>query len=110
MELRGNSKDDVPVKPINPIVTYLCAASAHTRPLTTTLSHLLICARLAASCAARSRATFSLGVSPPPGVIVPGLGAPLRPGIECDMEGSLGRGDDGKDVLEAAERGTVGFE
>lgn len=41
----------------------LCALSAHTLPLTTTLSHVVICAARSRNLASRSLATFSAGDS-----------------------------------------------
>ena len=41
----------------------LCALSAHTLPLTTNLSHVVVCASLSRNLACRSLATFSAGVS-----------------------------------------------
>lgn len=50
----------------NPTMLYtlnLCALSAHTLPLTTSLSHGVICAARSRKRASRSLATFSAGVS-----------------------------------------------
>ncbi len=50
-----------------PMILYtetLCALSAHTLPLITTRSHLVICDSLSRNLASRSLATFSPGVSP----------------------------------------------
>lgn len=51
----------------NPTILYmeiLCALSAHTLPLITTLSHVVICASRSRNLASRSLATFSAAVSP----------------------------------------------
>ena len=41
----------------------LCRVSAHTLPLTTNRSHLVVCAARSFNLASRNRATFSAGVS-----------------------------------------------
>jgi hypothetical protein len=67
---------DVPVKPIKLSVVNLCAKSATTLPLLTTLSNVLSCANFDLRAASRNRATFCCGVSlggagPPIGIVVP---------------------------------------
>ena len=78
----------------------LCALSAHTLPLITTLSHVVICASFSFNLACRSLATFSAAVSPG-GVLpwAPFLG--FIGGGEARAVG-LSRGLGlGRDVLEA---------
>jgi hypothetical protein len=54
----------IPVNPINVNAVKRCARSAHTRPLTNTLSNVLTFSSLALAAAALSLATFCCGVSP----------------------------------------------
>ena len=86
-EMKGKEREKVSwgVKYIleNPTMLYtlnLCALSAHTLPLTTTRSHVVICAARSRNLASRSRATFSAGDS---------LGGALPGVLFC---GSIGGG------------------
>lgn len=78
----------------------LCALSAHTLPLTTTLSHVVICASLSFNLACRSLATFSAAVSPGGELPwVPFLGSIGGGGVRASgLSRALGLG---RDVLEA---------
>jgi len=54
---------NLPVNPISESVVNLCARSAQTRPLDTTLSNVFSCPCFALLAASRSLATFCCGVS-----------------------------------------------
>ena len=95
------------MSPISPSAVNLCALSAHTLPVTTTLSHVLIWMRsLAAARAARSLATFCAGVSafgiagrsddgPPP--IAPLRVPATGPGFSIVLKFGLGFSGVGRD-------------
>lgn len=69
LEIIGDRKS-IHVAPIRLKAVNLCALSAHTRPLTSSLSNVVTCASLALSAAALNLLTFSCGVSPGgPGVL-----------------------------------------
>ena len=57
-------REGIPVAPIKLNAVNRCARSAHTRPLTSSLSNVEICASLALLAAARNLLTFSCVVSP----------------------------------------------
>ncbi len=59
----GLGDGEVPENATSEVTVTLCALSAQTLPLTTILSHVVICASRCAILAARNRATFSAGVS-----------------------------------------------
>lgn len=104
----------IPLNPTITITVVLCARSAQTRPRTTILSHRDTLASRSANLAARSRATFSMGVSargaaglgpgrPAPGGGLLGGVEALGLGKRCGWEGALEAEE------EAAERRGVGL-
>ena len=87
------------------IVVNLCARSAHTRPRTTTLSHVDTWASMRAARSARNRATFSIGDS----ILCFGFGGGA---LVFDVPGK-GRDlgiDEGENVFEAEARRAEGLE
>ena len=95
----------LPVNPIKPHATVRCTRSAHSRPVTTTLSHVLTCAAFSRNLAARNLATFWAGVS------VGWDGEGGADGEALGEELKVGRGaEEGVNVPAAARRMGVGEE